>query len=331
MSRRALITGATGFLGGALARKLQAHGWRVRALGRRAVAGEVLRAAGMEFVQASLEDEAATTAACEGADVVFHCGALSSPWGRDAAFVAANVTGTRNVIAGCVRHGVARLVNVSTPSVYFDFRHRLNLTEESPLASRPVNAYARSKLIAEQCVDAAVARGLDAVTLRPRAIFGPGDTTLFPRLLRVAQHEKFPLIGEGDPIMDVTFVGNAVDALAAAGTAPGIAGRKYNITNGEPWARSALLGELFTQTGQEFTTRAVPLSRAMAAARLMEWASRIFSASRWEPPLTRYSAAVLAFSQTFDLSAARRDLGYSPAVGVGEGIRRFAQWWRAQP
>ena len=327
---RALVTGATGFLGGALARSLHASGWQVRALGRNAALGAKLRAEGMEFIAAPLEDGSQIAASCKGAHVVFHCAALSSPWGRDSAFVAANVTGTRNVIAGCEEHRVTRLVHVSTPSLYFDFRDRLDLTEASPLAARPVNAYARTKLIAEQCVDAAVARGLDAVTLRPRAIFGPGDTTLFPRLLRVARRGKFPLIGDGDPLMDVTHIGNIVDALIAAATAPHIAGKKYNITNGEPWARSELLRELFTQTGHVFTPRAVPIRAALAVATLMEWASRIFTASRWEPPLTRYSAAVLAFSQTFDLTAARRDLGYAPAVGVREGIRQFAEWHRAQ-
>lgn len=328
---RALVTGATGFLGGALAHRLHATGWQVRALGRNTAAGAALQAADMEFVQASLEDESATIAACENADVVFHCGALSSPWGRERAFFAANVTGTRNVIAGCEQHHITRLVHVSTPSLYFDFRHRLDLTEASPFAAHPVNAYARTKLTAEQCVDAAVTRGLDAVTLRPRAIFGPGDTTLFPRLLRVAQRGKFPLIGDGDPVMDVTYVGHAVDALIAAATTPDIAGRKYNITNGEPWTRRTLLRELFAQTGQPFTPRIVPLRPALAVARLMEWVSRIFTAGRWEPPLTRYSAAVLAFSQTFDLTAARRDLGCTPVIGVAEGIRHFAEWRRTQP
>ena len=326
MKTTALITGATGFLGGALARRLLGEGLEVTCLGRRESAGAQLAALGMRFVRTDLEDAAAVSAACAGQDLVFHCGALSAPWGRRADFVAANVRGTANLIAGCEKHGIGRLVHVSTPSVFFERRDRFDLTESSPFALRPVNEYVRTKLMAERLVDAA---RLETVTLRPRAIFGPGDTTLFPRLLRAAGTRGFPLVGAGDPPVEVTCVENVVDALAAAAESPAAAGKKYNITNGEPWPRERLLGELFRAAGLPWRPRRVSLRAARGAAALLETGSRVLTMGRWEPPLTRYSAEVLAHAQTFDLTAARRDLGYAPRVSVADGIQQFALWWKA--
>jgi nucleoside-diphosphate-sugar epimerase len=324
MSGRALVTGATGFLGGALARRLARTGWEVCATGRR----PMLERDGIAFISGNLENAAFIAEACKGVDVVFHCAALSSPWGRERDFVAANITGTENVVAGCLKHGIARLVHVSTPSLYFDFRDRLNLSEAAPFAVTPVNAYARTKLMAERVVDAAAERGLDAVTVRPRAIFGPGDTTLFPRLMRIA--DRFPLVGNGDPLIEVSYIDNVVAALITAATTANISGQKFNITNGEPLPRSELLDALFRSVGVPFHPRPVRLGVALGLAGCMELLSRIFTASRWEPPLTRYSAGVLAFSQTFDLSAARKSLGYTASVSVADGLDAFAEWWRSR-
>lgn len=326
MKPRALITGATGFLGGALARRLHAEGWDVAGTGRNEAAGAALAHTGIQFLKLELADAAEVTKACAGCGVVFHCAALSSPWGRAEDFVRSNVRATENVVVACVSQAVRRLVHVSTPSLYFEERDRLNLTESSPSARRLVNEYVRTKALAETIVDAAP---LETVTLRPRAIFGPGDTTLFPRLLRAAgKSGRFPLIGAGDPLVEVTFVDNIVDALIAASQAPQAAGRKYNLTNGQPWPREELLSRLFKSVGCAWNPRRVSLWKARLAASVLEGASRLFTSGRWEPPLTRYSAGVLAFSQTFDLSAARRDLGYEPRVSVAEGIEQFAKWWR---
>lgn len=325
MKPRALVTGATGFLGGTLARRLRDMGWDVIGVGRNTAAGESLAGQGIRFLRLDLAGAETLKTACTGREYVFHCAARSSPWGRRADFHRDNVQATANVVAACEKHGVRRLVHVSTPSIYFEERDRLGLTEDSAPARRPINDYARTKRLAEDIVSAA---RCETVILRPRAVFGPGDTSLFPRLLRAAGRGGFPLIGPGDPLVEVTWVGNVVDALMAAALSPAAAGRGFNITNGDPWPRGKLLSHLFHAAGLPWKPRRIPLRKARWAAMALETGSRLFTGGRWEPPLTRYSAGVLAFAQTFDLTAARTVLDYKPRVPVEEGLRRFAEWWR---
>jgi nucleoside-diphosphate-sugar epimerase len=315
--RNALVTGGTGFLGGRLVRRLHADGWRVTVIGRNETIGRTLEDSGIRFIRADLADAAAV-----------HSGARSSPWGRYADFYNDNVLATQNVVTACERQKISRLIHVSTPSIYFDFTDRLNISESQPPA-KPANHYVRTKLLAEAAVDAAAARGLAAITLRPRAIFGPGDTTLFPRLIRAHGPRGFPLIGDGDPLMDITFVENVVDALLLAVAAPAAAlGRKFNVTNGESWPRSKLIATLFAEIGRPLKTRRVNYHVAQCAAALLENISNVFTLTRWEPPLTRYTVGVLAKSQTLDISAARSVLDYEPRVGIADGLRTFGVWWK---
>ncbi len=158
MTTHALVTGATGFLGGHMARRLAELGWRVTGLGRNEAEGRRLAEAGIVFVSGDLRDKDLIRMACEGQQYVFHCGALSSPWGPYRDFYESNVEGTRYVVEGCVQHGVERLIHISTPSLYFNYRHRLNISEADPLP-RPVNAYAATKLLAEQVVEEGGRRG----------------------------------------------------------------------------------------------------------------------------------------------------------------------------
>jgi len=326
---QALITGGTGFLGGALARRLVAQGVAVTVLGRNGVVGQQLQAAGMRFVQADLVDATAVAAACAQQDVVFHCGAAVAPWGRFADFYATNVTGTEHVIQGCMAHNVARLVHVSTPSIYFAHADRLNVGEYDPLPAHAVNAYADTKLIAERLIERAYRNGLPVITIRPRAIFGPDDTTIFPRVLAALRQNRLRMIGRGDNIQDLTYIENVVDALLLCWRAPATTlGKKYNITNGEPILIWAKLAELCTRLGYPFPKRRIPFALALGLAGVLETTHTWLGLQR-EPPLTRYAVSLLAKSMTLDISAARRDLGYIPRITVDEGLDHVAQWWKA--
>lgn len=325
-----LVTGVTGFLGGYVARALAASGIEVRGFGRDGRKGSLLEKEfgdGFQFVRGDLADRDSVGSACAGMDTVMHCGALSSPWGRNADFVRANVGGTRNVIDACKRHGVGRLVHVSTPGLYFRHGAGENVAEDAILP-KAVNAYVRTKREAEVLVSEASSAGLETVVVRPRALIGAGDPSILPRLLKALEKGRLPVIGDGRNLTDLTCVENVADALMLAGTVTTdrCAGRIYNISNGAPVRLWELLSELAVDLGLEPPSRKISRPSAMVAAFVLETVSRITGR---EPVLSRYGVGVLSRTQTLDISAARRDLGFVPRVSVAEGLAKFRMWWKA--
>lgn len=323
-----LITGGTGFLGKRLALTLRSLGDQVTVLGRNQAIGQQLEAAGVRFIVADLRDASAIAAACRGQDCVFHCGALSSPWGRLRDFYEINVFGTRHLVQGCLTHQVARLVHVSTSAVYFTYADRFQISELYPLP-KPVGPYARTKQLAEQEIQAAEQQGLSVITIRPRGIFGPGDTTILPRLLRASDRTGIPLIRQGKAVIDITYIDNVVHALRCCQMAPdSLSGRIYNITNGKPLPLIVLLERLSQQLGStlKFKSLSFPLAYGLATA--MEVVATLFDRS--EPILTRYTVGLLTFSQTLSIHAAVTDLNYQPVISLEQGFTQFAQWWKEE-
>lgn len=318
-----LITGATGFLGQRAAYRLNGLGYKVRALGRNEAVGKLLENRGIAFCKANLEDRDAVMEACAEMDYVFHCGALSAPWGKYDDFYQANVIGTRHVILGCQKHYIKRLVYISTPSLYFDFRDQLNISEIDHFPKRPCNHYAATKRLAEQEIDRAV--DVDVITLRPRGIFGPGDRTILPRIIQANREKRLPLFKKGKVLVDMTYVDNVIDAMLLCMKAPKqFSKKKYHLSNGEPWEMGALLTALFENLGEPFHPKVVPYSLAYGIAWLWE------TLSQQEPPFTRYTLGVLAKSQTLNIQASREELGYFPRVSIREGIEHFAKWWKEE-
>ncbi|WP_088830760.1 NAD-dependent epimerase/dehydratase family protein [Paenibacillus tyrfis] len=331
MNRNALVTGGTGFLGRRLALRLRDEGWSVTAIGRQPSIGEELQRQGIRFMQADLRDRERMDAACVGQQAVFHCGALSASWGPYNDFYDSNVLGTEHVIAGCLKHQVGRLIHVSTPSVYFGSTHRLGVRETDPLPRRQASPYAETKRLAEEAVARAGAAGLETVIVRPRAMFGPGDASILPRLIEANAVQGIPLIGGGKALIDLTYVDNAVDALLLCEAAPAatVAGRVYNITNGEPMPFAEAVSKLLGKLGIPVRFKRLPYAAAYGVAALMELSARLIP-GRGEPMLTRAVAGMIGRSQTLDISAARRELGYSPKIRMDEGMEAFARWWRSK-
>ena len=326
---RVLVTGATGFLGGALCQRLHRLGFSVTATGRDAARGAAL-GGGIRFVAADLADGDAAAALCAGQDYVVHCAALASPWGRYQDFHRANVVATRNIASASRRAGVRRMVHVSSPSIYMDHRDRVSVREDEPLPETPLSFYAATKRLAEDEIDRAHGDGLPVITIRPQGIFGPGDRVIFPRLIRVARRGWFPVIGHGRNLIDITYIDNVVDALLLClSSPPASLGRKYNISNGDPISNYELLDRVFTAVGVRYRRVRVPFGFAYRAAGALEAVDRALPGER-EPTLTRYAVCVLGKSRTLDLSAARTDLGYQPRVGIADGIDRFVTWWKEQ-
>jgi len=327
-----VITGGTGFLGRHLVWRAAVEGADVLFTGRSAKAAEqVIRLAPAPVRwQALAHGESATeTALAEivhDADAIVHCAALSSPWGHYDDFHRANVASTAEVISACRACGVPRLIHISTPSLYFAFTDQVNIREDANLPE-PANDYVRTKLAAETLVKQA---GLPEVAiLRPRALFGPWDQTLMPRIQRVMSQGAIPIMRGGSIKLDLTYIDNAVEVVWLALTKPlPRSVNIYNVSNGEPRELLDLLNRMAHEFGLPLRTRKVPWPLVNVVARGLEIAARLSGCN--EPLLTRYSAGVLAFSQTLDLSALRNELGWQPLVSIDEGIRRHARWWKDQ-
>jgi nucleoside-diphosphate-sugar epimerase len=325
-----LVTGGTGFLGRHLVWRLADLGHEVCFTGRdaekaRQVAESASRSATFAAISHAAPDALASlTRAMTGADAVVHCAALSSPWGRREDFYDANVQSTAQVLSAMQTHRVARLVHISTPSIYFQFRDRIGVREDEPLPP-PVNHYAQTKREAERLVRAAP---VSAIILRPRGIFGAWDETLLPRLLRLLRKKRFPLFNGGNALIDLTYVDNVVDAIVLALCLQDPIESTFNISNGQPQRA----GDLFAQLAQTFNLPwhpwRMPLFTGLALAHACEIAGRV--ARGWEPPLTRYTVGTVAYSQTLDLQRARDYLGYVPRVDIREGIRRTSAWMNSR-
>jgi nucleoside-diphosphate-sugar epimerase len=324
---KTLVTGGTGFLGGALTRRLHRMGWDVTALGRNAAKLNQLKSEGMRVLQHDLKDKSAMAAACKDQEIVFHCAALPSPWGNFEAFYQANVIGTRNVIRGCEEHKVKRLVYVSTPSLYFGYSSRVNVKETDALPE-PVSNYAATKILAEQELDQAFENGLATIAIRPRAIFGPGDTVIFPRLIPRLQSGRLPILGDGENVVDLTYIENVVDALLLCAESPtNTLGKKYNISNGEPVQIWKLVERICMELNLPIPKRKISFRTANAVASVLEFIYTLIP-THPEPPLTRVSVSMMANSTTLDISVARQELGYQPKVSVDEGFENFMEWWK---
>lgn len=318
---KALVTGGGGFLGHAIVRGLLKRGDAVRSFSRHSY--EYLKAAGVEQHNGDLADPSSVAAAVEGRDVVFHVAAKPGIWGDYAEYHRANVVGTQNVIAACRRHSVRRLVYTSSPSVVFDGRDMQGVDESVPYPASYEAHYPRTKAMAEQLVRAANDAQLATVSLRPHLIWGPGDNHLLPRLVARARAGQLARIGSRPNLIDTVHVDNAADAhlLAAERLAPGspVAGRVYFISQGEPVPMWEMVTRLLAAAGAPPVTRTVPVWLALALAAVFETTHRI-SGKAGEPRLTRFVVHEMSTAHWFDISAARRDLGYAPRISIAEGL-----------
>lgn len=311
VSGTVLVTGATGGFGRVLAGMLHADGRPVIATGRNVQAGAELAAGGMRFIPADLVS-APLASLLDGVETVFHLAARSSPWGPRDSFQADNLVATTRLLDAARAAGCRRFVFASTPSIYTRAADQFGLTEASPLPRRAPNDYAATKYAAECAVLAAADGDLATVALRPRAIIGPHDRTLLPRLLRAADKGLLPLPGGGRALVEPTDARDAARAFIAAEAAcESVSGKAFNISGAVALPFAALAKHVFARLGRRVRIVAVPRRLALLAARAAETVARRLPGQP-EPVLTAYGAMVVGWSQTFDLSAARGALGWSP-------------------
>jgi nucleoside-diphosphate-sugar epimerase len=325
---KVLVTGGSGFLGGAVCRLLAERGDEVVSLAR----GEApaLAALGVRHLCGDITALESVLNASQGMDAVIHVAGKAGDWGTLEEYYAANVAGTDNVIAACFMNAIPRLVYTSTPSVVHAGNDIEGGNESLPYARHFSSHYPRTKALAEQRVLKANGPDLATVALRPHLIFGPGDRQLFPRIVARRRAGRLRFIAPGGKRVDVTYIDNAaqahLDALDRLAPGAAAAGHAYFISQGQPVVLEQIVNQMLQIAGLPPEHRYLPQRNARLLAGVLEAVWRTLRLSS-DPPLTRFLVEQLSTSHWFDITAARRDLGYQPKATMGEGLARLSEWW----
>lgn len=324
---KALVTGGGGFLGLYITEQLIARGDDVRVFCR----GDYprLRDLHVDYHRGDIRDADAVMAACECIDVVFHTAAIPGVWGPWRLFYETNTLGTENVLAGCRKHGVKRLVHTSSPSVVFTPEGHQNADESLPYAKRFLCNYPHSKALAEQSVLAANGSGdLATCSLRPHLIWGPRDNHLIPRLIDLARRGRLLRVGGGENLISMSYVENVAHAHLQAADAlkpnSPVAGQAYFINEPQPVKLWEWVDQLLALAGLPPVKRSISPQLAYAVGGVLETGYRLLRL-RGEPRMTRFVAAQLSKSHYYSTEKAHRDFGYEPQVSFEEGMRRLEQ------
>ena len=322
-----LVTGGGGFLGQALCRGLVERGHQVTSFNRGHY--PALDAIGVRQLAGDLADrDAVMQAFAGGFDAVFHNAAKAGAWGSYDSYHQANVVGTQNVLDACRAHGIGKLIYTSTPSVTHRATHPVEggTAETVPYGENFQAPYATTKTLAEKAVLAANDANLATVALRPRLIWGPGDQQILPRLVERAKAGRLRFVGDGENLIDTTFIDNAAQAHfdAFEHLAPGAAcaGKAYFISNGEPKTTRETINALLAAAGAPLVDKTLPFRVAYAVGVVCEGLWTVLSL-KGEPPMTRFLAEQLSTSHWYSMAPATRDFGYVPKVSFAEGMERL--------
>jgi len=329
---KALVTGGGGFLGSTIVRKLIERDDEVSTLQR----GDYphLREMGVTChrVELGRAPDGELVPIVEGSDVVIHTAAKAGVWGSHDEYWWPNVKGTTSLLHACSVTGVKHFVYTSSPSVAFHGKDESGVDESIPYPDRYLTHYPATKAEAEKHVLAQPQEKLATVALRPHLIWGPRDPHLVPRVIERAKAGKLKLVGSGQNLVDSTYVDNAADAhilaadkLLAKGSNAACAGKAYFISNDEPVAMAELLNRILAAGGLPPVTRSVSPGVAYAAGAILESVYKLLRKKK-EPIMTRFVAKQLSTAHWFDLTGAKRDLGYNPAVSIDQGMAQLSQW-----
>ena len=315
---KAFVTGGSGFVGRNLLAALVGRGDTVVALARSLAAMQTVRELGAEPQAGDLVDVAAMSAGMAGAEVVYHCAAKVEDWGDPAEFQRINVEGTAHVIEAARAAGVRRLVHVSTEAVLADGTPIHDADETRPRAARPIGLYPSSKAQAEAVALAGSRDGLDVVVVRPRFIWGKGDTAILPKIVEVMRKGQFAWIGGGRFLTSTCHVRNVCEGMLLAAER-GNGGEIYFLTDGAPVEFRGFISAMAATQGVDAGQRAVPRGLVYALAAVSEFAWRNFPLKG--RPLVSRTAVILTGEQvTVNDAKARRELGYVGLVTREAGL-----------
>jgi nucleoside-diphosphate-sugar epimerase len=314
----AFVTGGSGFIGGRLIERLRGDGHTVRALARSEAAAARIRERGGEPVPGDLADVAAMRAGADGCQWAFHAAAHLGDWGTHEEFERGNVEGTRKALQACADAGVGRFVHVGTEAALLAGRPLVNVDETAPLRPDSPALYSSTKARAEQLVLAANRQGFETVAVRPRLVWGHGDTTLLPAMVELVRAGRFAWIGSGRHLTSTTHVDNAVQGLMLGATR-GTPGNAYFVTDGDPVVFRDFVSELLSTQGIDAPARSIPspVGHALAIAGETAWRALPLPG---RPPLTRFAYWVSAQECTLKIDKARDQLGYEPVRSRSDGL-----------
>ena len=325
IKKNILVTGGGGFLGHAIVRQLLDNGHRVVSFSRGTYPD--LDTLDVPQLSGDIADADAVKDAVRGMDAVFHVAAKAGVWGALEDYHRPNVIGTRNVISACRSTRVSLLIYTSSPSVVFDGGDMQGVDESVPYPAHYHAPYPQTKAMAEQAVLAAADDTLKTVALRPHLIWGPQDNHLVPRI--IARADSLRRVGDGENRVDTIYVDNAarahVLAMAALEKNPAVSGSAYFISDDNPIGLWEMVDRILDAGDKPPLTKTVSPRAAYWIGALMEWVYRTFGISG-EPRMTRFVARELATSHWFDISAAKRDLGYTADISIEEGMTRLKTW-----
>jgi nucleoside-diphosphate-sugar epimerase len=312
------VTGGSGFLGRNIIAVLREHGYEVRALARSEHAMKNAQSAGAEPVLGDLDDREALRVGMSGCTTVFHAAAMVDDWGRYDEFYNVNVVGTERVLAVAKEAGVRRFVHVSTEAVLIGGTPIINADETWPLPKRPLGLYPLTKGMAEERVIAANSSDMTTIVLRPRFIWGNGDTSVLAKMLKSVKDGSWMWISGGHYLTSTCHVANVCEAMMLAASR-GRGGDIYFITDGKPVEFREFVTRLLLSQGVDPGTRSIPrwLVRLVASCSELAWS---LLRLRGKPPITRCGLCLIGEEVTINDAKARQELGYAPVISIEEGL-----------
>jgi nucleoside-diphosphate-sugar epimerase len=322
-----LVTGAAGFLGSHVTEVLLARGQRPRVLVRPGEELGSLSGADVDIHRGDICDRAALTAALTGVERVLHCAARTGPWGPGPEYQRTNVRGLEALVKAALEAGIRRIVHVSSITVHGN-DVRGSADESAPLRGEP-NPYSRSKVAGERLLQRMINdQGAPVTIVRPGWIYGPRDAASFGRLAHMIEQGRMVMAGSGANHLPLIYARDAAHGAVLAGESEYANGRAYLLVNDEPVTQREFLTAIAGELGAAPPTRHIPYRLAVTLGAAAEHAARL-AHRRTPPPVMRYGLQLLGGENRFSIGRARRELGFTPEVGLAEGVKLGVEWYRA--
>ncbi len=318
---KVLVTGATGFIGSALTKRLLAKGAKVRVLIREPRKARQLENTGAEIFQGNITNRPDCIKACEGIGQVFHCAAILGGWGKSRSLLwEVNVQGTENMLEAARKEGIKQFIHVSTCGILGPCKRGQYLDEEA--SYEPINTYMRTKIEAEKLAADYSKKGLPVTIARPEFVYGPGDTHMLP-LFRIVHQKRFVFFGDGLNMLHPTYIDDVVDGLLLASKQEA-KGEKFNMAGERPVTMREFIGEMAQALDVPEPKISIPVALAKLTGWTLEYSWGLFA----KPPMTSSAVITLSRNLAVSIEKARDRLGYNPKIGIREGIRRTVRWYR---